>query len=140
MSINRLLGWKGGGFTILGLDVRHPRCSTMFRKKQVSGTTGTGAVRSLYCTVLRTFPNLGLIHVESATQGEVNPEAEVPRERAMLTIRQLQLFRVPRTQPVPGAGNGVGTAGGSVGSTDENMAGYLSGLPLHGGESRQALV
>lgn len=110
------------------------------KETEVSGKTGTGAVRSLYCTVLRTFPNLGLIHVESSTQGEVNSEAEVPRERAMLTIRQLQLFRVPRTQPVPGAGNGVGTAGGSVGSTDENMAGYLSGLPLHGGESRQALV
>ena len=67
------------------------------KERSDSGKTGAGDVRSPYCNVLRIFPNLGLTLVDSDTQGEVDPEAEVPRERAMLAIRQEQPFPFPRT-------------------------------------------
>lgn len=69
--------------------MRHPGRSIMARKKarSDSGKTGTGDVRSPYCNVLRIFPNLGLTLVDSDTQGDVDPEAEVPREKALLAIR-----------------------------------------------------
>lgn len=51
----------------------------MARKKEKSdsGKTVAGDVRSSYCNVLGIFPSLG------PTQSEVDPEAEVLKEKAM---------------------------------------------------------
>lgn len=55
----------------------------MARKKEKtdSGKTVAGDVRSSYCNVLGIFPSLG------PTQSEGDPEAEVPKERAMPSVR-----------------------------------------------------
>lgn len=46
----------------------------------------TGDPRNLYCNILRGLPNSVLTLVDSDMQGEVGPEAEVPREKTVLAI------------------------------------------------------
>lgn len=57
------------------------------KEKSDSGRTVTGDVRSPHCNVLGIFPNLSPTQVDSDIQDEVDSEAEVAGERAMLTIR-----------------------------------------------------
>lgn len=71
----------------LGSDMSHLECSVTIRKRRVilEGQE-TGDPRNLYCNILRDLPNVVLTLVDSDMQGEVGPEAEVPREKTMLAI------------------------------------------------------
>ena len=80
------LDWWDGEEVVLqssAWSLRHLGCSTRARKKEKSdsGKTVAGDVRCSYCNILWMFPSLG------PPQSEVDPEAEVPEETAMPSVR-----------------------------------------------------
>lgn len=110
----------------------HPRWSVMARKKEKSDSGGRDNQRCQKPILQgpRDLSKLGFDSEDSDTQNEVDPEAEVPRETAVLTVRW-------KPYPRPSATVwGMGQRGHVRGVSEAWRRGLdwaLSGLPLQMG-------
>lgn len=69
----------------------------------------------------RVLSKLGSNSLQSDTQNEVGPKAEVPGTEPGSQSGRSHPFISPRPQPMPGGGNGQGMFRGCVGSTGAGM-------------------